>query len=1110
MEALAAVGLVSNVLQLIECGYKVVLMTKELHESRQDSTQSNNNTAFVAQEMRELSARVMKDLPSSGLTEDEMALCRLAQQCSDLSNKLLALLEDLKTKKPGSKLDIITTVLRNMRKKNERNEIKANLDDYRKQLQIQISTMSRSDLAQKLEQTLSATSMSQKEMLHLRDHVQRLQHSVMVDSDNTITFFQKLQEVVEIPFKQAAILQSLRYPRMHDRFENVETAHQKTFQWLLEGPETPSDQEQRESAVGNSHNATDSNLNTTSRQAKYQQHREFSTWLRGGLDNLHADIPGHDITPTRPYKENIFHITGKPGAGKSTLMKYLCQSEITLKHLKAWAGEKNLILAKAFFWRLGDDEQKNLAGLTACLLHQILKAAPGLIPVAFPSQWESGYENIVPFDPSGTQAFNLLLRSGRAFENHKMIFFIDGLDEFSGRPIGLIKEIISWTTINPVCLKICVSSRPWNEFEIGFKDYRSFRIHEWTREDIKIFVEDRFEEFSEISSSVSKDDLNSLANEIVDKAEGVFLWVRVVLAAIEQGVLNGDEVRDLRRKVAAFPTELNDLYQHLLDSIPEYDRQKAFELLSFTYDIGIRIPVPILQHKFLSDLSIDPDFAIKLPVHRLPEVELRRVVDIARRQVNGLCKGFLEVVSIRKDVYKEMEGVRFMHATAVEFLSKHASPVSSYLSGIDTVDRTCQSFLAFIKSISMNEFYDSKRNSYRFEREFMFQLSCIMEIFKNNGLVFREAEYSPKSKSRFLGFLDHVEQIVHQRFQKGTESKRQPPLYSAISYEDSSSYSSSLLSINFIIALPLAQLITGLAAQDLLFEYFDRDGRCDLRTQTDPEFRKLIMHAVISGASGQLHNPRAFQMFEMLFKAEISPNAPLTLSFPSTEANDNGDDNSGLWAWVLRRLLFMDPQAAGLYQGKHKYNGQLYYRLIELFVRYGASEDFTLTFGPCYEGIGSNRLIVRVHAGNSNCQRTILDLEMFRDICVDYQLDIVSFARERGGVLTLRDLFAYWFPQDCSHLYALLDKRCPISPATEDTIEPCDPHFHAMPVVFPKEHRCFKQSEYGRVIDTFRMEEVPDGYRQCLSHSEKCFRDFEAKLENKGLKHLYKMQHERT
>ncbi|KAI0122548.1 hypothetical protein F4814DRAFT_446483 [Daldinia grandis] len=45
-----------------------------------------------------------------------------------------------------------------------------------------------------------------------------------------------------------------------------------------------------------------------------------------------------------------------------------------------------------------------------------------------------------------------------------------------------------------------------------------------------------------------------------------------------------------------------------------------------------------------------------------------------------------------------------------------------------------------------------------------------------------------------------------------------------------------------------------------------------------------------------------------------------------------------------------------------------------------------LAFGPCYEEIGPSRHLVRVHAGDSNCQRTILGLEVFRDICVDQRV----------------------------------------------------------------------------------------------------------------------------
>ncbi|KAI1645183.1 uncharacterized protein F4817DRAFT_367057 [Daldinia loculata] len=457
-----------------------------------------------------------------------------------------------------------------------------------------------------------------------------------------------------------------------------------------------------------------------------------------------------------------------------------------------------------------------------------------------------------------------------------------------------------------------------------------------------------------------------------------------------------------------------------------------------------------------------------------------------------------------------MEGVRFMHTTAVEFLSKHSRLIKSHLSGIDMMDRACQSFLAFIKSISINEFYvlnsEVSRDDPFLTSEFIHRLTRIMEIFKNDAFSFHDTKYSPKSKSRFLGFLDNVERIASQEFQKGMESTHQIRLSNPITTEDKSYYKSYPIAVMSILELPSAQLIALLAAKHLLFEYFDKDGRCDLRTQTDPEFRKLITHALLSGVSQRLHSPRVFQMFEMIFKAGISPNTLLCKVEYSTETNDHGD----LWTWLLRRLVFMDPQAACLYQGKNKHGGRLHYRLIELFLRYGASEDFTLTFGPCYEGIGPNRLLVRAHAGDYNCQRTTLDLQMFDDICVDYQLDIVGFARERGGVLTLRDLFAYWFPQDCGHLYALLDKRCPTLFETEDIIKSRDSPSPGMPVVFPEEHRCFELGEHGEMFDQFDPRKVPGGYRQCLSHSEKCFRDFEAKLESKGLGHLYKVQHERT
>ncbi|KAI2463366.1 hypothetical protein F4781DRAFT_416893 [Annulohypoxylon bovei var. microspora] len=1064
MEALAAVGLASNILQLIECGYKVIVMAKELHESGQDATYADENAAFVAQEMQELSLRVMKQLPASDLTDDEKALCLLARNCSQLCNKLLVLLDDLKIKKPGRKLDIVTGVLRNMRKRKERDQLQANLDNYRQQLNIQINSMSRSDLVRRLEDTLRTTSMTQQDILYLRDDVQRLQRNSRLDSVNMSEFFHKLQEAIETPLQHFAILQSLRDPQMHDRFENVDTAHQRTFEWLLRGPE---------------HSQIDGETGV-----QFQKHKEFVTWLQEDIVSLPTDVPRHSTGSKRPSsdssnKRSIFRIAGKPGAGKSTLMKFICQNEATFEKLKSWSGEKQLICAKAFFWRLGNDEQKNLAGLTKCLLYQILKTAPGIIPNAF------------PLETTNRVALNNLMRSGRAFEKHKMIFFIDGLDEFDGRPFELIQEIIGWTTYGNNDLKICVSSRQWNEFEIGFEEYPNLRIHEWTHGDIKTFVTERFDEIGDLSTLVDKHDLETLAETVVIKAEGVFLWVRVVLATIEQGVLNGDDFGDLQAKVAAFPSELKDLYQYLFDLIPDYDRRKALETLYFAF----YREMPLLQYKFLGDLSKNPDFATELSMDPLPEEDLRRCLINTSRQINGRCKGFLEISPAKRECYSGDAVVKFMHTTVAEFLCQPniRKITKSHVDGVHLFDRLCQTFIALAKSIDTDQFYSaglqSPQSLFDMRCLFILKLDRILNLFvQPRHFAHRE----PRSTSRFLDFLDKVDAIVIQRLPKRVKSGHKIQLQNYIAYRNVTVYPTVYLSQNWLW-ISEAQLVKVMAAGKLVFEYFTTDEHCNLRTlhQADPPFMNHIVNATFSGISDMLYSPRAFRMLETLFQVGVSPSVQVERREKIGEASQKYE----LWGWILQRLFFL-----GLPLEKLCGKSQLYqsekgwaYRLIELCLRYGAVEDFSLVFGPCYEVTGANQLIIEVTTSSLDGQH-ILKEEQTTTSNIDYQLDIVRYARTKNGVLTFRDLLAYCFPHHCDRLYALLDKKGSVSPTTE-AAESCTPA-PVMPILFPEENR------YGSYPVSMGADKQLKKGKRCLVHSEKCFEDFEARIQGKGPGHV--------
>jgi hypothetical protein len=65
--------------------------------------------------------------------------------------------------------------------------------------------------------------------------------------------------------------------------------------------------------------------------------------------------------------QGLYWITGKPSAGKSTLMKFLHKSCETAHHLQTWASGKTLHMSDFYFWCSGGSEihmtQKGFYGL---------------------------------------------------------------------------------------------------------------------------------------------------------------------------------------------------------------------------------------------------------------------------------------------------------------------------------------------------------------------------------------------------------------------------------------------------------------------------------------------------------------------------------------------------------------------------------------------------------------------------------------------------------------------------------------------------------------------------------------------------------------------------
>jgi len=94
---------------------------------------------------------------------------------------------------------------------------------------------------------------------------------------------------------QQCILNSLSFDGMYGRREAVDKAHYKTLKWIFED------------APKNADDDGDCLLDGS-----------FTHWLSSG--------------------RGIFHISGKMGSGKSTLMKFLSGHERTQAELRTWAG----------------------------------------------------------------------------------------------------------------------------------------------------------------------------------------------------------------------------------------------------------------------------------------------------------------------------------------------------------------------------------------------------------------------------------------------------------------------------------------------------------------------------------------------------------------------------------------------------------------------------------------------------------------------------------------------------------------------------------------------------------------------------------------------------
>jgi hypothetical protein len=428
------------------------------------------------------------------------------------------------------------------------------------------------------------------------------------------------------------LLSALCFRELDSRRDGVVTAYDKTFNWIFDP-----------------------------HPLERQKWDSFVEWLQGD--------------------QSLYWITGKPGSGKSTLMKFICDDLRTKFLLERWACRQdgfeqgiemsdahNLLISSFYFWNSGTEIQMSQEGLVRSLLHDILQRLPHLISIAFPNILKkytiSGSVEILKEPWRWDELRQAFLRVLSAIESlQKVVFFIDGLDEYHGSHADMIEFIQDLTGPN---IKLCISSRPWNIFEDAFKQRPSLRLEDLTFSDIRYYVDSKlssnpgFTELQVINSPRAK----QLVENVTIKASGVFLWVCLVTKSLLEGLSDGERLSDLQRRLDSLPADLEKLFWKMLGSLDAFHLERAsqfFQILRSSQQT-----LTVLQLSYADEET--KDFALNLPIAPLSKEISASRAEIMRRRVNACCKGLLDVCKHGDKRALGDSEVGYLHRTVKDFL----------------------------------------------------------------------------------------------------------------------------------------------------------------------------------------------------------------------------------------------------------------------------------------------------------------------------------------------------------------------------------------------------------------------------------------------------------
>ncbi|KAI0835164.1 hypothetical protein F5Y06DRAFT_276867 [Hypoxylon sp. FL0890] len=716
MSGLEALSVACNIMQVISFAHETISFCKEIYQGRSPDDHVEQNAASLLALSAQLQTHYESTKPK---TSQETQLADIAKQCNIAARALeeevkflvshhatgrlaQTLCLAVKTNWRRRRLERLEKSLRNYQhtmeshllaricKKTDAIELQQQqgFEQLGRDIQLFVSQYAsgHTKLAQLVKTELTSIKASTaKENVRSEECIKQHVSSKMLTAEKSITSHvtKETNKVVERVTQVTAdsnmrastekqrdqLLRSLRFPAMNERKNNLADSHEKTFHWVFDTCEILEDNQ----------SDSDGDTSDSSRATVSDDDSDYSSEDDDDDDDDDKYIPWDNFSDWLKSDSSIYWISGKPGSGKSTLMKYIIENPLTKSALEIWRA--NPVVLSHFFWKPGSKMQNSIKGFLCSILHQALRLNTNVLDsilASFDFLLLKESDTDWSVKELKDMCFTVLSSSPSP-----LCIFIDGLDEVCEEDgqLSLLKLVDDLRKLASV--KICVASRPEPLLQSALFRHQQLRLQDLTENDMREYADAHIRPYV-IQDRISRIDGYFIVDSLVSKAEGVFLWLHLAAHSLIRGFENGDTIEEVRQRLDEMPSELSKLYSDMWTRMNEdtkvYRENAAcyFNLVITSRTIQDRDPIwgrPLSLFSFMATIEPDVQDAFINKKTPMDAMSLQHLCNKTRKAVQIRCAGLLEISEsaqrkhLRGLYPKGRSEIRFIHRTAYDFLT---------------------------------------------------------------------------------------------------------------------------------------------------------------------------------------------------------------------------------------------------------------------------------------------------------------------------------------------------------------------------------------------------------------------------------------------------------